>query len=64
MNQLYLNISHASGYIEEKGVNRYLIFDSTDENEELIKKYSDVFTGIRDDRQTYKHIKNARIWQN
>ena len=33
-----LNITHASGYIEEKGVNKYLVFDSTDENKDLIKK--------------------------
>ena len=43
VNPLYLIITHASGYIkcnsiEEKGVNRYLVFDSTDENKELIKK--------------------------
>ena len=38
INPLYLNITHASGYIEEKGVNKYLVFDSTDENKELIKK--------------------------
>ena len=30
-NPLYLLINHANGYIEEKGVNKYLIFDSTDE---------------------------------
>ena len=48
INPLYLNITHASGYIEEKGVNKYLVFDSTDENKELIKKYNDVFNGIRD----------------
>ena len=34
---LYLRINHASGYTEEKGVNEYLIFDSTDENKELLK---------------------------
>ena len=32
LNTLYLNIDHASGYIKEKGVNKYLVFDSTDEN--------------------------------
>ena len=48
VNPLYLNITHANGYIEEKGVNKYLVFDSTDENKELIKKYNDVFNGIRD----------------
>ena len=38
---MYLRINHASGYIEEKGVNKYLIFDSTDE-------YNDVVNGVRD----------------
>ena len=37
VNPFYLLINHASGYIEEKGVNKYLIFDSTDENKELLK---------------------------
>ena len=46
VNPLYLTITHASGYIEEKGVNKYLIFDSIDENKELLKKYNDVFNGI------------------
>ena len=33
VNPLYLIvIAHANGYIEEKGVNKYLIFDSTDES--------------------------------
>ena len=44
---MYLLVSHASGYIEEKGVNEYLIFDSTDENKELLKKYNDVWNGIK-----------------
>ena len=43
-----LLVNHANGYIEEKSVNKYLIFDSTDENKELLKKYNDSFTGIRD----------------
>ena len=38
MNPLYLRITHASGYIKEKGVNKYLVFDSTDENKEFLKK--------------------------
>ena len=42
VNPLYLSIDHASGYIEEKGVNKYLVFNSTDENKELLKKYNDV----------------------
>ena len=34
VNPLYLLINHANEYIEEKGVNKYLIFDSTDKNKE------------------------------
>ena len=48
VNPLYLIIAHANGYIEEKGTNKYLIFDSTDENKELIKKQNDVWNGIKD----------------
>ena len=48
VNPLFLNVTRASGYIEEKVVNKYLVFDSTDENKQLIKKYNDVFNGIRD----------------
>ena len=48
MNLLYLSINHANGYIKEKGVNNYLVFDSTDENKELLKKYNYVLNGIRD----------------
>ena len=41
VNPLYLTISHASGYtecnsVEEKGVDKYLIFDSIDENIEFL----------------------------
>ena len=38
VNPLYLNITHSNGYIEEKSVNKYLIFDSTDKNKEVLKK--------------------------
>ena len=47
VNPLYLGITHANGYIEEKDMNKYLVFNSTDENKELLKKYNDVFNGIR-----------------
>ena len=43
VNPLYLLVNHANGYIEEKGVNKCLIFNSSDENKELLKKYNDVF---------------------
>ena len=34
VNPLYLRVDYASGYIEENNGNKYLIFDSTDENKE------------------------------
>ena len=43
---MYLRITHANGYIEEINENRYLIFDSRDENKELLKKCNDVFNEI------------------
>ena len=48
VNSLYLNITHSNRYIKEKGVNKHLVFDSTDENKEVLNKYNDVFNGIRD----------------
>ena len=47
VNPLYLLVNHASGYIEEKNEKKYLISDSTDENEELLKKYNDIWNGIK-----------------
>ena len=45
---MYLLINHASGYIEEKNGNKYLIFDdSVNENRALIKKFADVWDGVR-----------------
>ena len=47
VNPLYLRINHASAYIEEKNGNKYLIFDSANENKEALKKYADVWDGIK-----------------
>ena len=37
VNPLYLLIADANGYIEEKRVNKYLVFDSAAENKWLLK---------------------------
>ena len=44
---MYLCINHASGYTEEKNGNKYLIFNSVDENKEVLKKYADVWDRIK-----------------
>ena len=47
---LYLIVNHASGYTEEKNGKKYLIFDdSVNENEGLLKKYADVWDGIKNE---------------
>ena len=46
VNPLHLRITHANGYTEEINEDKYLIFNSIDENRRLLKKYNDVFTGI------------------
>ena len=44
VNPLYLLLNHASGYIEEKNGNKYLIFDdSVDEHKEVLKKKMRMF---------------------
>ena len=57
VNPLYLDIAHASGYIEcnsieEKNENKYLIFDSVDENKEVLKKYEEALEGIKKEIET------------
>ena len=48
VNSLDLLFAHAKRYIEEKGVNKYLIFDSTDKLlKKLLKKYTDVWNGSK-----------------
>ena len=50
VNPLNLGINHVSGYIGEKGVNKYLIFDYTDENKDLLKKHNNVWNGYKNEK--------------
>ena len=43
-----MRIDNASGYIKEDWTHKYLIFDSADENKELLKRYNDFFNGLID----------------
>ena len=49
---LYLRNDHASGYIEGKNGKKYLIFDSADENKEVLRKYEEVCDGIKKEIET------------
>ena len=41
-----MRIDNASGYIEKINKNKYLVFDVSDENKELLKRYDNVFNGL------------------
>ena len=57
VNPLYLRINHASGYIETKTGNKYLIFDdSVNENKEVFKKHADVWNGIKNEIKNNKWL--------
>ena len=48
LNSLYLLINQVSGSIEEQNGNKYLIFDDfINEKKGLLKKYADVWDGIK-----------------
>ena len=46
VNPLYLRIDNASGHIKEVNKDKFLVFNVTDKNKELLKRYDDVFNGI------------------
>ena len=52
VNPLYLIIDKVIGYIEENNGNKYLVFDSTDENKEVLKKYTELSDGIKNEIET------------
>ena len=52
VNPLHLIISKVDGFIEEKNENKYLAFDSTDENKEVLRKYREIWDGIKNEIKT------------
>ena len=47
VNPLYLMINRIDGFIEEKDGDKYLNIAVTDRNSEVLKKYKEVWSGIR-----------------
>ena len=54
VNPLYLIIGKVDGYIEEDNGNKYLVFDSIGENKEVLKKYAELWDGIKNEIETIK----------
>ena len=42
VNPLYLIIDEVDGHIEEKNGSKYLVFDSTDKNKEVLERYTEL----------------------
>ena len=47
INPLYLIIGEVDGHIEVKKGSKYLVFDSTDKNQKVLKKYTGLWNGTR-----------------
>ena len=66
---MYLIIGKVDGHIKENNGSKYLVFDlaelrstelhSTDENKEVLKKYKELWNGIRNETET---INDDNIW--
>ena len=60
LNPLYLIIGKVDGHIEENNGNKYLVFDSTDENKEVLKKYTELWYGIKNEIETINGCKKGK----
>ena len=49
---MYLIIGKAIGHIGENIESKYLVFDSTDENKEVLKKYTELWDEITNKIET------------
>ena len=55
-----LIIGKVDGHIEENNGNKYLIFDSTDENKEVLKKYTELSDEIKNEIETINSSKKSQ----
>ena len=61
VNPLYLIISDVDGYIKEKHGSKYLVFDSVNENNEVLKKHAELWYVIKNEIETINEGKKRRI---
>ena len=61
VNPLYLIIGKVDGNIEEKNGSKYLVFDSTDKNKEVLKKYTELWNGIKNGTETINGGKKVNM---
>ena len=64
VNPLYLITGKVDGHIEENIETKYLVFDSTDENKEVSKKYRELWYGIKNEIETINSGKKVEYGKN
>ena len=60
VNPLYLILSEVDGYIIERNGSKYLVFDSANGNNEVLKKYNDFCDEIKDRIETINGGKTSK----
>ena len=60
LNPLHLIIGKVNGHIVENNGNKYLVFDSTDENKEVLKKYTELWYVIKSEIETINDGKKGK----
>ena len=55
-----LIISETDGYIKEKNGRKYLDFDLVNENNEVLKKYNEIWNGIKNEIETINGDKTSK----
>ena len=64
VNLLYLINGKVDGYIEENNGNKYLVFDFTDANKEVLKKYTELWDGNKNEIETINVGKKGEYGKN
>ena len=64
VNSLYLIISEVDGYINEKNGSEYLVFDSVNESNEVLKEYNELWDGIKNKIETISSDKTSKYDNN
>ena len=52
------------GHIETNNGNKYLLFDSADKNKEILKKYIEIWDGIKNEIKTINSSKTSEYDKN
>ena len=60
VNPLYLIINKADGYIKEKNGSKYLVFDSVNENNEVLKNDNELWDAIKSETETKNGHKTSK----